>query len=151
MLSSSEHDTDFEGSSLIRYYLGLAYQALTRLPEAVEILRGSLERSEAVNGLDYPITEQIRVALAEALTSSGELDEAQGILAHVEKSGLPGLPKDHPIEAELDRAQGLLLQRRGELEKATAKFAEAVRIFKVRYGTDHWRVRRAESELADLQ
>lgn len=150
VLSSSPHSTDREGSSLIRYYLGIAYQSLNRVPEAVDTLRGAVERSEAVNGPDYPLTEQMRIALADALRVQGGLDEAHALLARVAARGLPGLPPDHPIGGELRRVQGLLLAQLGDTVGARAALAEALRIFTVRYGAAHWRTQRARAELARL-
>ncbi len=151
VLASSTHKTDREDSSLIRYYLGLAYQAEGRVPEAVDTLRGALERSETVNGLDYPLTEQMRVALADALRLQDKLDEADALLARVDESGLPGLPKDHPIGGELRRVQGLLLERKGDADKAKGTLGEALQIFTTRYGSEHWRTQRVRYELAQIK
>jgi tetratricopeptide (TPR) repeat protein len=151
VLSSSPHDTDSAASWLIRYYLGLAYQAQGRLPEAADTLRGSLERSEAAKGPDYPLTEQIRIGLAQTLLLQGRLDEAQALLARVDQSGLPGLPKNHPIAGELRRTQGLLLKQRGQIEKSRSALTEALGIFTTRYGKTHWRTQRTQDELAQLR
>ena len=151
ILSVSTHDTDREGSSLIRFYLGLAYQAQGRLPEAADALRGSLERSELVNGPDYPITEQVRIALAETLTLQGRLDEAQLLVTRVEATGLPGLPETHPIVGELRQVQGLLSERRGEEAKARVAFTDALRIVTAAYGPTHWRAQRIQQQLSQLR
>lgn len=150
VLSSSPHDTDRDGSWLVRYFLGLAYQAQGHLEEAASMLRGSLERCEAAKGLEYPLTEQIRIGLAEVLRLQGKSDEAQGLLARVDMSGLPGLPRDHPILGELRRTQGLLLKQRGQIEASRAALTEALRIFTLRYGKAHWRTRRGQDDLAQL-
>jgi non-specific serine/threonine protein kinase len=151
VLASSPHDTDREGSWLMRYYLGLAYQAQGHEGEAAEMLRGSLERCEAAKGLDYPLAEQIRIGLAETLRLQGKLDEAQALLTRVDLSGLPGLPKDHPIVGELRRSQGLLLKQRGQIETSRAALTEALRVFTIRYGKTHWRTRRGQDDLAQLR
>jgi DNA-binding winged helix-turn-helix (wHTH) protein/tetratricopeptide (TPR) repeat protein/tRNA A-37 threonylcarbamoyl transferase component Bud32 len=151
ILSNSTHDTDREGSSLIRFYLGLAYQAQGRLAEAAEALRGSLERSELVNGPVYPITQQVRIALAETLSLQGRLDDAQELLSSVEKSRLPGLPKDHPTVGELRRTEGVLFDRRGDSAQARLAFTDALRIMTVTYAPSNWRVQRIQRQLSLLK
>jgi serine/threonine protein kinase/DNA-binding winged helix-turn-helix (wHTH) protein len=147
-VAASRTTTDREFSAQMRYYLGLAYQAQRHLPEAAEMLRGAVERGKASDGPDYPTTLQMQIGLADVLREQGQPDQAQALLDQVAASGFPGLPKDHPIAAEQQRVQGLLLLQRNEHGPARAALAEALRIYAARYGAAHWRSLRARQELA---
>lgn len=150
VLASLPADVDRDHSAPIRYNLGLAYLDLAKLPEADDALAGALTRNEEVEGPHAPRTEAIRIALGNALTQQGQLAKAEALLQSVAAGGLPGLPKDHPFLGELRRAQGLLLAKQGRADEARIALQEASRIFAARYGTQHWRVRRAQYELTKL-
>jgi tetratricopeptide (TPR) repeat protein len=150
-LSSSAHDTDRDGSSLIRYYLGLGLQAQGQLSEASDMLRGALERGELVNGSDYPLTQQIRIAVADCLLLQKKTGEAKAMLTRIEGGGFPGLPVDHPFIGELHRVKGLLRLQEGDRTAAKAEFADALRILAARYGQAHWRAQQVQHELDRLK
>jgi len=150
VLASFPADVDRDHSAAVRYNLGLAYLELAQLPEAADALVGALTRNEEVEGPHAPRTEVIRIALGNALTQEGQLAKAGALLQSVAAAGFPGLPKDHPFLGELRRAQGLLLAKQGRTDEARIALQDASRIFAARYGTQHWRVRRAKDELAKL-
>jgi non-specific serine/threonine protein kinase len=150
VLASFPADVDRDHSAAIRYNLGLADLELAKLPEACDALAGALARNEEVEGPHAPRTEVIRIALGNALTQQGQLAKADALLQGVAAAGLAGLPKDHPFQGELRRAQGLLLAKQGHTDEARVALQEASRIFAARYGNQHWRFRRVKDELAQL-
>jgi tetratricopeptide (TPR) repeat protein len=151
VLASFPSDVDRDHSALIRYNLGVAYLDLGKLAAATDALTGALTRNEEVEGLHAPRTEIMRIALGNALTQQGQIAEAEALLQSVAAAGLPGLPRDHPFLGELRRAQGLLLAKQGRTDDARIALQEASRIFAARYGSRHWRLRRAQDELTKLE
>ncbi|MGQ0696958.1 MAG: protein kinase domain-containing protein [Panacagrimonas sp.] len=128
-----------------------ARQQRGKFSEADQIMRLALENSRTENGDRHPTTLTIRVGLADILREQLRPDEAWEVLLGPNPVDYADLPADHPFRADLARVQGLLWTQQGLSSQARPALTESLRINQFFFDDQHWRVRRARSELQLLQ
>ena len=130
--------------------LAQAYGEAGRLDEAETAMRKALEVGERVHGLLHPLSQHIRIGLADIVRQHGKLVEARSILAAVDQEALVRLGAEHPFIAELRRVEGLIALAEGRLDEAQRALGEALRIFELRYGACHTFTVRGRMEFAKV-
>ncbi len=149
-LSRSEHNEYDTEAPAILLSLADAYLREGKLDAAEAQLRSALRLGETANGPAHPLTERIRIRLAEVLRTRGDAASAAQLLHGIDGRLQPGLVPGARIAADLRRVQGLVFADLGEVERAKTAFKESVRIHESLYGTSHWRTARARSESSSL-
>lgn len=143
---SADHTYEFRAG------LARAYEAAGRQDEARAAMRKALEISEHTLGLRHPMSQHIRLGLADLTRKTageeGGPGAARKLLALIDRGVIAELGPDHPDLAELRRLEGLLDQVEHKSDQARKALAEAQRIYALRYGPSHALSRRAQQELA---
>ena len=108
--------------------IGNVYSSLGLLPQAGELISGSLERKRALFG-----EESEAVAMAEQhwaiwLQDAGRAEEAQPLLQHSIATLTDLRGKDSPLVGTLRRSNAYLWQTLGELDSASAEYSAALAI-----------------------
>jgi DNA-binding winged helix-turn-helix (wHTH) protein/tetratricopeptide (TPR) repeat protein len=130
----------------VRFPLAESYQRSGRLKEAEAQIQLALSAGEKTLGQHHPTSLRTRIALADILRERHRVAEAWKALAGADPAAA-GLPPQHPYLANFRRVEGLLWFAQKDYPKAREALLEAHKIFGLRYGSDHWRTRRAATEL----
>lgn len=131
-----------------RHMLAEVYQRQGRLKEAEASMAQALAVGEKVDGASHPFSLKQRVGLADILREQGDFVRAGATLRAIALSTVAGLPDRHPFLANLRREEGLLWLNEKQYDKARAALTEALQIYQLRHGSEHWRTLRARAELA---
>lgn len=135
----------------IHYDLGRAHDQSGDLKRAIDIYRKSLGTYERLRGPNHVGCVKRRLSLADALRRVGNHAEAAAVLSGVTPEALNALPAPHLVVADHKRVQGLLWAESGEFAKSQGAFAESLKIFEHRLGSNHWRTLRTRAELAKAE
>ena len=144
----AETRTEEDQSATVRRPLAEAYQRQGRLREAAEQMKVALELELKSKGAGHPITERVRIGLADILRQGGDAGAAQALLDAVDSRVFRQLPSQHPLLGQQRRVAGLLHAERNEVAAARADLEAALAIVHLRHGPAHWRTQRASAELA---
>lgn len=133
-----------------RVWLARAYAETGDLTRAQGMMKRALEVSETQWGFRHPLSQGVRLALADLLLMS-DTAGARRTIAAVDRGILARLATDHPYVAELQRLEGLLAFAEGRKPAAQQALRTALRIFESRYGATHSLTARARIEHARSQ
>lgn len=139
-----------QDSAWLTYILAQAYQRQGRLEEARQAFTRGLEVGEKLDGPGHPVWIGARIDLADVLREQGRTAEARAILKAIPPQALQALPDQHPFLANLRRVEGLLSFGDRRFGDARTALTEALQIYQLRYGSQHWRSARTRAELAQL-
>jgi DNA-binding winged helix-turn-helix (wHTH) protein/tetratricopeptide (TPR) repeat protein len=128
--------------------LGQALSEMGDGPGAVGALGESVQLLEKRGVVNRLLLLRSRVGLVDALRLAGRVDEGRAVMSTVEQEGIPRLRPYQQARADLYRAQGLLLLKDGEFDRARLALNDSLKIVDRRLGPAHWRTVRARSELA---
>ncbi|MGQ0618663.1 MAG: tetratricopeptide repeat protein [Panacagrimonas sp.] len=131
-----------------RAWLARAYDGAGHKEMALPTMQKALEVSLGTLGPRHPMSQNIRLGLADILRRTSGPAAARTALAAVDLQVLTGLGPDHPLLAELRRVEGLLALAEQRPDEARRNLSEAQRIYELRYGPAHAFSRRAAAELA---
>lgn len=148
-LNTCNPDSCNQAATATYYWdLGRAYVQQGRFEEGISAFKTALPINEDVRGVDHIGSIRIRLSLAEALRTSGRHTEASQALTSIGQGALMKIRENHPAIAEFRRSMGLLALRAGDFEGAEDALSESLRLLLTRLNEDHWKVKRAKSELA---
>lgn len=133
-----------------RAWLAQAYAQTGDPTRAQAMMQKALRTSESQWGVRHPLTQSIRLGLADLLLTQDPAGARRAIAA-VDLEVLANLAPDHPYVARLHRIEGLLALKDGQVRTARRALGTALRIFEVRYGVDHSLTARARAEHAQAQ
>lgn len=129
------------------FALGLALNEGGRGADAVPVLRASLE----IQGRLFPANNvgalRTHLGLIEALRQTRALEEASAILNRISEWPMNDIKPTQEVMAQLYRVSGLVLFDKGEFADAATELKKAHAVLGHRFGSDHWRTKRAHIEL----
>jgi eukaryotic-like serine/threonine-protein kinase len=118
-----------------------------RLDEAIGITGQALDASHRIGMPAHHHEFRLRAFWAEALLRSDRVAEAAQVLAELREDDLAGVPAAHPGLALVLRARGLLWLAQHDKSEALPALEASLAAYRQLYGEEHWRTRRARSEL----
>lgn len=134
-----------DGLVELRVWLAQAYAETGDAARAQSMMRKALATSESQWGSRHPLSQGVRLALANLLVTQDPAG-ARRMIAAVDRDVLDSIAPDHPYIAELRRLEGLLALAEGRRPAAQRSLRVALRIFEARYGAAHSLAARARVE-----
>jgi tetratricopeptide (TPR) repeat protein len=129
--------------------LGRSYREAGNRSASELAFRSALGLQERLLRSQNVVLLRTRVGLAETLREA-DPQGALTVLSSTSDEAIASLKPFQLAKAELRRVQGLLYLQSRDFVRARAALSESLQILIRRYGSEHWRTKRAQSEMAKL-
>ena len=127
--------------------LGLIEMDLRNPIRADSLFAAAAALNEAIFGEQNPATANVYLNYALLRVQQARLAEATALLLKARRSAESTLPTNHDMFGDLAAAQGDLAQRQ-RLPEARNYYQQALAIYKQKFGSTHWKVKRVLTKLA---
>ncbi len=139
---------DFSGEH--RAWLARAWLAAGEAARAAEEMGKAIRIHDTVFGAAHPLSQQMRIDLADMQLARGDEAAARALLAELDPAVFERLGTTHPLECRRQQLIGRLAARQGQTALARKHLTQAWQISVQQRGPAHAHSRALEAELQQL-